>query len=264
MTFDVDMAWKYLHRGKSRYLGGQLKDGLKANFKGIKERWAVVSGKEKDAYFSFPELEALHNHFGLQPLFFFLLGRHDKYDRNMDSQHPAMRELVAEISRKYAVGIHPSYRSHNHTDILKEEITNLSTITEKPVTLSRQHFIKFRMPATYRNLLDQGIKEDYSMGYPESFGFRAGTSCPFFWYDLEKEMQTPLKVFPFAFMDATSRYYLHQNPKVMLQEWKKLFLKIKSIDGCFISIWHNFILSRDTEWLKQYEAALDFATGNSE
>lgn len=36
------------------------------------------------------------------------------------------------------------------------------------------------MPETYKNLIKAGIKEDYSMGFPEQIGYRAGTGFSFF------------------------------------------------------------------------------------
>ena len=54
------------------------------------------------------------------------------------------------------------------------------------ITSSRQHFIRFNLPQTFRHLLDGGIREDFSMGYGSINGFRASVASPFYWYDLEK------------------------------------------------------------------------------
>lgn len=260
ITYDIDMAWKYQYRGLFRLWGGHLRDLGKLEIKNIIERNAVLSGKRADPYFSFPVLEKSHQAHGLKPIFFFLLAETSKYDRNISGKHPAMQELIRDLGKQYELGIHPSYQSHQDFETLKEETQLLSSICQRPVTKSRQHFIKFTLPETYRNLIQLGIQEDYSMGYASSNGFRAGTSHPFLWYDLKNEEKTNLRVHPFAFMDATSRFYRHQKPQEALQEWEKLFLTLKAIGGNFTSIWHNYILSEGSEWLEAYEKALGFAS----
>ena len=72
------------------------------------------------------------------------------------------------------------------------------------------------MPSSYNHLLAAGITHDYSMGFADRVGFRAGTCTPFYFYDLDFEIQTPLKVFPFALMDTTLNDYMKLTPKQSL------------------------------------------------
>lgn len=252
ITFDIDMAWQYRYRGALRYWGGQFRDALRGHWRTISERQKVVSGKCEDPYFSFPELALLHKKFDVHPLFFMLLGQPGKYDRNIKPEHPAMWQLMTDLAKNYDIGIHPSYSSHDSPECLHQEIALLADTIQGPVTKSRQHFIKFSLPETYRRLIEQGITDDYSMGYATHNGFRAGTSQPFYWYDLNQEQATLLTVHPFAFMDATSKFYWKKNAKETFREWQKLFLKVQAVEGTFISIWHNFILSRGSDWLEMY------------
>ncbi|HET8572910.1 MAG TPA: polysaccharide deacetylase family protein [Edaphocola sp.] len=252
ITYDIDMAWQYRHRGALRYWGGHFRDALQRHWKGIRQRWRVVSGKMEDPYFSFPELGLLHQKFDIHPVFFILLGQPGKYDRNIQPEHAAMRQLMTNLSKNYDIGIHPSYGSHESPERLHQEIALLADTVQRPVTKSRQHFIKFSLPETYRRLIEQGITDDYSMGYATHNGFRAGTSQSFYWYDLNQEQTTSLTVHPFAFMDATSKFYWKKSPEETFREWQKLFLKVQAVEGTFISIWHNFILSRGSDWLAMY------------
>ena len=41
------------------------------------------------------------------------------------------------------------------------------------------------------------------MGYAQTTGFRAGTSRPFYFYDLDFEVQTPLKLVPYVFSPSS-------------------------------------------------------------
>jgi hypothetical protein len=139
----------------------------------------------------------------------------------------------------------------------------LENATGKHITQSRQHYIKFTLPETYETLISQGIGDDYSMGYASANGFRAGTSNAFLWYNLKKENVSPLRVHPFAFMEATNKFYLKQNPEAAWPEWERLWHAVKKVDGTFICIWHNYILGTDNDskgWRELYLKGLEQLT----
>jgi hypothetical protein len=262
-TYDVDIAWKYLHKGTNRLWGGYFKDILRLNWKSILERRSVLSGKQKDPYDCFAWLDEVHQQHKLQPLFFLLLGTLSDYDKNADPTSPAMQKLMQDLSAQYTLGIHPSYSSHESINVLKKEINILAGVTHKTITKSRQHYIKFTLPKTYENLIAAGIRDDYSMGYASCNGFRAGTSHSFPWYHLLAEQETVLRVHPFAFMDATSRFYNKQNTGEAWQEWERLWYAVKKVNGTFISIWHNHMLGNHREskdWRELYLKTLKQAT----
>lgn len=262
-TYDVDIAWKYLHKGTKRLWGNYFKDLLTFKWQGILERRAVLSGRQKDPYDCFAWLGEMHNKYKLQPLYFLLLGKVSDYDKNADPTLPAMQKLQQDLSTQYDLGIHPSYRSHESANILKEEINSLANAIHKSITKSRQHYIKFTLPETYENLIAAGITDDYSMGYASCNGFRAGTSNSFPWYHLLEEQETSLRIHPFAFMDATCRFYNKQNTQKAWQEWERLWHAVKKVNGTFISIWHNHMLGNHSEskdWRELYLKTLKQTT----
>lgn len=262
-SYDVDIAWKYLHKGNKRLWGGYLKDVLTLNIKSVLERRVVLAGRQRDPYDCFTWLDEIHHQYKLQPLYFLLLGKLSDYDKNADPALPAMQKLMQDLSAQYDLGIHPSYVSHESANILKEEIDILANATHKTITKSRQHYIKFTLPETYENLITAGITDDYSMGYASGNGFRAGTSNSFPWYHLLEEQETGLRVHPFVFMDATCRFYNKQNTQDAWQEWERLWYAVKKVNGTFISIWHNHMLGNHREskdWRKLYLKTLKQTT----
>lgn len=265
-SFDIDMAWKFLHKPKGMNVGGWIKNIFKGQISEIKERFFVTIKGRLDPFYSFDQLNTLHSNYSLHPLLFILLGKRSRYDRNTEPTHPAMLQLMKELRQSYECGIHPSYQSHQNKEIVQNEMNILQAAIQKPVIKSRQHFIKFNLPSTYQILIELGIQEDYSMGYAALNGFRASTSHSFLWYDLSKEQKTGLRIFPFAFMDATSKFYLHQNQEQAFQEWLHFYREIKLVEGQFISIWHNYILSNPSDkksWLPFYERTLNHAFAGS-
>lgn len=258
-TYDIDIAWKHLYKGRKRTLGGYLKDFVTLRWKAIPERIMVLSGKKKDPFDCFDWLDSIHKTYQLNPIYFILLGQWAEYDKNADPDSVAMKRLMATLAQKYVTGIHPSYRSHEQQSILEHETRTLSMATDREVRQSRQHYIKFSMPDTFRKLINIGITDDYSMGYASCNGFRAGTSNAFPWYDIGREEITSLRIHPFAFMEATSLFYEKNNTNETYQEWERLYHAVKKVNGTFISIWHNYVLGTDRKtkgWRELYEKML--------
>lgn len=94
------------------------------------------------------------------------------------------------------------------------------------------------LPKSYIKLSTKNIHRDYSMYYSDTPGFRAGTCSPFFWYDLQMEKQSQLKIFPFAvsYAGITSGKKTNKDPLLLLNE---LMDHVKFVDGSFYSLWQH-------------------------
>ena len=91
--------------------------------------------------------------------------------------------------------MHGSYLSYNKKKFLHEEKLILEDIVKSEIYQNRQHFLRFQVPKTWSILNELGVKEDYSLGYAEKPGFRAGTSIPFKAFDLKKSVCLDIKEF---------------------------------------------------------------------
>ena len=249
-TIDVDNAWSYSHKGFARSSGALFRSLLKVNFNEVCERIKVLSGKKEDPFYTFPLLDEIFKDNEENIIFFFLLGNYDRYDKNISWRNSYLRELISRTSLKYSIGIHPSFSSgcSSGEELLKTEILRFLQITGHKPIKSRQHYVRLNMPHTYRRLIDNGIKEDYTMGYASQTGFRAGICTPFLFYDLNKDSVTPLRVFPFQVMDVTLCDYLGLSPDQAGKEVRKLMEEVKNVGGTFISIWHNDSLTGRGRW----------------
>jgi hypothetical protein len=239
LTYDIDVAYKFKGRSFLRNAGSILKDLSKFDFKNIFERFQTFFNITKDTWDVYDYLSAAIEKRKLKSVFFFLLGDKSRYDRNLNYKNPGMRKVIKKITGFSETGIHPSFLSNSFPKKLLIEKERLENISKRKITKSRQHFLKFKLPDTYLNLISAGITEDYSMGFPEIAGFRAGTSQPFYFYDLKNEQSTNLKLFPVTCMEVTFMDYLKLTPDEALQNIYKLMQEVKKVDGTFISIWHN-------------------------
>lgn len=259
-TYDIDIAWSYLHKGWYRNAGGLLKHMIRGEWKKLHERVSVLSGNKRDPYDAYDWLNELHSRYGVKAQYFFLLAvTYNGYDKNISPSSKALQQLVRSHAVHYPVGIHPSWKSGDGEDILGNEIKTLEQITGRNITSSRQHYIRFTLPKTYQQLIRSGITTDYSMGYGSTNGFRASIASSFYWYDLQREEKTSLFIHPFCFMDACAYHQQKLTPQQAYEQMIAYYEVIKNVEGLMITIWHNQFLGTAMEftgWKEAYEKFL--------
>ena len=261
-TYDIDESYAYRYKSFFRQLGGGFWDLLQGYTESVGERLRTGFRFQKDPYDSFSFLQTLHPSGTDRPIVFFHVARdRGAYDKNLSPDHPAQKKLIRMLSGLYDVGLHPSWYSVDHPPSLVTEKNILDKIVGRWVTASRQHYIRFQLPTTYDLLLDVGITDEYSMGYGSVNGFRASTSRSFYWFNLQRNQHTLLRVHPFCYMDANSFFESGQSIAQAEAEWKELEQAVRQVGGRMITIWHNTFLGtqkrfvgwgdRYANWLKQ-------------
>jgi len=248
-TYDVDSAYAYLSKGLIRNLGGAAKSALDFDLSKMAERAKVLLHLRNDPYDNFMWLEELHAQNHLRAIYFFLVGDYDEYDKNVSINLSEYQTLIRSLADRAKVGIHPSYASNRSPAKLDLEIERLSAVIKRDVLKSRQHFLKLQFPGTYNALIDHDIFCDHTMGFASNSGFRAGTCSSFNWYDLDEEIKTDLRIFPFCFMDATYVYYQKQPLHYVEEKLEELHSTIKAHNGVMITLFHNNTFADDTAGL---------------
>lgn len=247
-TYDIDLAYKYKGRSIARIIGASLMDLANFRFINIIDRKLVLLKFRKDPWDVYDGLKEKMLKNQLNSIFFFLLADKTKFDRNLSCNNSLVQALIRGIGAYSNIGIHPSFYSSEFPQKILQEKDRLEHISGEKILKSRQHFLRFNLPATFHSLLEAGIVEDYSMGFPGSTGFRAGTCKPFYFYDLKSDKITSLKIFPITCMDATFVYYTKQSPEKALMEILNLLKEIKKVNGTFIPIFHNDHLMENQKW----------------
>jgi hypothetical protein len=242
-TYDIDEAFAFKNKELSKLAGGLARSFVKGEWSIVNERLKVLRGKTNDPYNAFEWMDKLHEKNNLKPLYFFHVGiGKGEYDKNTPPSNPDMQQLIKKHAEKYSIGIHPSWASGDDESLLEKEIKMLESATGKKITSSRQHYIRFTLPHTFRRLIAAGITDDYSLGYGSINGFRASVASSFYWYDLEKEQQTNLLLHPFCFMEANSFFEQKYLPQRAYEEMMHYYNAVKAVNGTLITIWHNNFL----------------------
>jgi hypothetical protein len=247
-TIDVDIAFSYKHKGLVRTIGGIINDLFEFKLRAIWLRFLVIFSLKKDPFNTFSRLIYLQKKHKITTIFFFLMSEYTTFDKNISAGNINYKLLIKNVADYCKVGIHPSYFSLKNEQKIMKEKKRLEQIVNFPITKSRQHYLRLVLPETYQNLVDLEIKEDYTMGYASHYGFRAGTCTPFYFYDLDYEIQTPLKIFPFAVMDGALKDYLNFTAKRSYDTILRLANEVKSVNGTFITLFHNESVGGTGRW----------------
>jgi len=260
LTIDADEPFFY--RGKSLFsnLGGFIHD-IAASTGHVSDRYGCLTRGEKDPYDVFDYIIENIDKNNTDVRFFFPTGDHSEFDKNPSWKNVEYEKLINRIADKFRIGIHPSFRAADNPSMVKTEVIRLKSILKKDILLSRFHYLKLRMPDSYRNIINAGISEDYSMGYPEEPGFRAGIARPFYFYDVIEDRPSTLRIVPFQIMDVTLLQYKSLVPAASNEVILKIINESKKVGGMFVSIWHNTSLLDNQEY-KGWREVFEFTLKN--
>ncbi len=271
-TVDIDIAYRFLGRPAIRQLGAWFKY----------PKWTIPRFitylTRKDGFD--PEKtvvpflkEGGKNTLNNARVFLLCSDKDSLYNKQVMRSFGPWKRVLKKLGHLTQIGLHPSlnvssvsisqsgltpldneempiYTLHPNSLILwnNEKLWLERTSGVIPIVQSRQHYIHLLMPHTYRYLIQLGIKHDWSMGFAQDLGFRAGTAQPFLWYDLLEDKTTTLTIHPFSVMDVTVKNYLGLD----IQEATRITNQMKSLCALlgvpFTFIVHNESLSEQQGW----------------
>lgn len=262
-TYDIDIAYSYSNQSILRNVIGFFRDFIKGNSNDVVERLAVLGGTKKDPYDVYDWLDLMHSSLQLKPIYFFLLAANKKgFDKNINPNSAAIKNLISNHAKNYEIGIHPSIQSTENKGLLKNEITQLKNLIGNEVKASRNHYIKIEFPNTYQELNHAKIKHDYSMGYPTINGFRASYTKPHYWFNLKDNISTALVVHPFCYMDATAIFQERIAIDKASADLQYYLDTVKNVGGECITIFHNNFLTGQAAFKEWKDLYADFLLRN--
>lgn len=245
-TIDIDSPWSYLHKGLVRNVGGLLRDAAKFKFSAVAERILVLLRIKSDPFFTFGFINKVHD--GLPLKYFVLTAEHGRYDKSVNPHSKAFRKFVAQLTVTHTVGLHPSYAASDNEQRFTTEKQQFESIVGVECHSSRQHFLRIVLPKYYQMLNRLKISIDYSFGYAEKVGFRAGTSRQFRFFDLQNNTATNVVLQPLVAMDVTLRNYMKLSPEQAAGVLDNLMKTIRETNGLFTTLWHNQHFCQTDEW----------------
>ncbi len=233
-TIDINAAWRYKRKGFFRTVAGLANSLSNIDFGQATDRIRVVSNLSRDPFDTYDAQLALNRKYGLDTIYFVLFADYDTNDRNTPVGNRHFRILIKTLADYCRIGIHTSFASLKSTEKLDHEFRRLSAVLNKDINMTRQHFHVLNMPLTYRGFVNRDVENDYSMGYAVTPGFRAGICSPFNFYDLDFEVETPMRIWPFAIVDKG----LEQGFGLE-DSFSSIIARVKAVNGTLVTLWNN-------------------------
>ncbi len=238
---DVEQAYKMSSVGIMRWVSGFFGDLVRLKFSKVWLRFQVSFHLRKDPYDTFNWLINVQKNAKFKFLFFFQLGDYSTYTKNIRFNKKGFRELIKMLGDYSEIGLLFSKEALDSKKQMKIEKKRLENIINKPLNAVRCSKNMGSLPVQYREMIQLEAKNDYSMGYPNILGFRAGTCTPFFFYDLDYESITPLRLHPICAQPGAfeSRGLDEQELNDKLDIFLKVKQEVERVNGAFVFCFSN-------------------------
>lgn len=226
LSHDVDaistqyspLQYHRLHRrwALAKVVRTQAEEDLIRDF----DKTAAVIAHEQPIDFASSAAEAMdlciavENEFGIKGSYFFpvwppkvLSGYDCVYEAGENfiylGRRMSGRDVMIELAQQgHDVGLHGGYHTALDLQNLLHEKHLLEDETGLSVTTTRQHWLHWDARETPALHIEAGITADSTLGYNRNVGFRAGTSRPYFFFDVGRDRPLDLVQLPMVIMDG--------------------------------------------------------------
>ena len=177
------------------------------------------------------------------------------YDATGKEAATLMHHLV---ENHHKVGIHPTFRSWNDKNEIKNQRERLEKALNLTVDASRQHWLRFSWRDTWPALFESGIRLDRTLMFNDRSGFR--NSCAVSWHPFNWQSgdSTSLRAQPTVIMDSHLYDYQDYDDSGRNNRIRTLLDEICLVGGEASILWHPHTLSQDYQWNKGFEVCLDY------
>ena len=250
-TCDVDIPFYWSSRPVWRLLLGRfLKHKKISKFhQDIGLMRAMRNGHQKDPYDTFDYLMSLAEKNKLRFRFHMLGGGESMFEGYYNIDDARIIALMKEfLSRGHELGLHPSYNSFNDPKKIDTERRIVEKHSGTHLKFSRQHYLRFAVPETWRHLYNAYLKEDSTLGYAAEPGFRCGTCKPFPVFDIHQQKELPLLERPLLIMDVSLKMYKQFTIEESIVYCQQIIDQVQKHNGELVFLWHNSSLSELDGW----------------
>ena len=247
-TFDIDVAFLYKFKGVIRSTIAFTEDILRLRFRDCLDRILCNFNVKQDPYDSYKKQFDINDKYKLSPLYFVLLGDFGGNDKNLPHNNGSYRALIKKLDQRYESCFHPSFGSTRTEKQVLIEKLRLEEITGKKATKARQFFNKLNLPTYYQRLIDIGITDDYSMGYNNHLGFRAGLCSSYPFFNLKSNEETHLTIHPFCIVDKSFKLHLRIRSSEVIYHSRQIMDSVRAVGGDFTVVFHNEMLGTRKMW----------------
>jgi hypothetical protein len=215
----------------------------------------TVAPRRTTVYEGIFRLAEISRLYGMASDFCFMAADRSAYDSGYDPASGLVREAIRRLEDLgFEIGFHPGYETLGNPARLAEEKARLDAVLGRIAYGGRQHYLRFRVPDTWRQWEQLGLTYDSTLTFAGHEGFRCGTCHPYRPFDIEANRALHLQEVPLIVMDGTLRTYRGLTPAEAECRVLELAERCRVAEGTFTLLWHNSSLAGDwANWGLPYQ-----------
>lgn len=260
LSHDVDQP--LLYQKKRNLIKAAFRSLKNTNLEFLTAFKAYKGNLEQDPAFSFPWIFEQNTNFKAKYkgksksiLFFKSAIKSCVQDLPTYSMHDSGIQAILKLARMHNVelGLHSSYRSGDEPQLIAMEKERMEKACSQKIYFNRHHYLRAKRVTDMEYLIQAGITDDFTMGYPDLAGFRLGTCKAVQWINPETQKLRPLILHPLTIMEMslTDKRYMQLTFEEAFKHCQYLINETAKHSGELCLLWHNTELS--TKNLEQRE-----------
>lgn len=181
-----------------------------------------------------------YNHKFINLGFFISSPTNFKYDGKINYQNRVVKSYIERLKKNNVqFGLHTNFDTMIDANSIFKQQIDFENLFQQKTDLNRHHYLRFKFPEYLQTLEKVGIKKDFSIYFPESTLFRAGTCSSFYVWNCEEERQYEIEVIPTTLMDGTfSDYLFCEYDEALKLSKAKIDLALR-YSNTVVLLWHN-------------------------
>ena len=219
LLVEVPLAFRYQYRSPLVCLRDFFTSVWQLKYKKLIAQIFVLLRLEKDPYDSYDSWKEWFKYSSICPKVFFLFSKSSQFQSTISIFNLKYRKTIKDINDFFPLGVLVSIKGQLFPkEQLTREKKDFQNLTHRILSEVRLSNGIIEVTQDYTNLANHEFMNDYSMGYEDRIGFRAGTASPFYFYDVSNEFQLPLKVNPIFATEKGIRNMKEPYPFQFLEE----------------------------------------------
>ena len=159
------------------------------------------------------------------------------------------------LSGGWQVGAHPGFKTWNDSARLGEVVSAVAAAAARPISLCRQHWLRFSWADTWKAQSAAGIKMDFTLAFNDRPGLRNGAALRYRPWDHDAGAPARLEIVPTLLMDSHFYdYAFPPDPAAAMARWVD---EVIAVGGEAALLWHVHTMHEEYGWGRGYEALLD-------
>lgn len=258
LTHDVDSLnsrdkYVFLHNAKSLITDKTV--GMSTKFKELISDLVHNRHLQIDNYI---DIETKRN---AKSEFYFITGVKHRLGKRYDLNNVEKQLKRLKDSPSHIIGIHTNYFSYKDRTLIKDEINEIESKANVKVKSCRNHYLRFEIPTTWKELSSCSIISDSTMGYSDINGFRAGFASSYVPFDHKENKLIDIFETPLIVMDGI----VMPKPISFEEKWKEIKQIIDYVikyNGTASVLFHQRVIYND-EYKAMYEKIMDYVVSNN-